>query len=500
VKAGGHVRPAGLHPLPWRAALSPEAPAIESAGDVWSFGRLEEYARRGARYVLSQAPGDGSPIALMLEAGAGFAAWLHAIALAGRPVLPLNLRLTSGEMSRQLEDARVTWLIGGENDARVGSLAGSVRGLDCVVAPELESLSGGTGPLPGEHSDDDALLAVLFTSGTTGRAKGACLTRRNFAASTVAALDRLGPAVCSRWLACMPLFHVGGMSILWRSLEFGGPVRLLPRFDANAVSDLLDAGDIEGVSLVPTMLSRLLEVRSGRMAPPALRVLLLGGASASPELLARALALGYPVCPTYGLTEATSQVASAAPPGRGATRTSPMLPLADTELRIACEGRIGAPGEVGEILVRGPTVMKGYLNRPEDTERALRDGWLHTGDVGMLQADGGLRVLDRLDDLIVSGGENVYPAEIEGVLLEHPSVAEAGVTGIPDADLGTRVVAWIVTAAGSEPDVDSLRRHCRESLAGFKQPKEFRFVSALPRNSLGKLQRRWLAVMVPDHR
>jgi O-succinylbenzoic acid--CoA ligase len=238
----------------------------------------------------------------------------------------------------------------------------------------------------------------------------------------------------------------------------------------------------------------LLEARAGRGAPSELRVLLLGGAAASPELLARALALGYPVCPTYGLTEATSQVATAAPPLRGASRASTMRPLAGTEVRLLCEeGSVASPGQVGEILVRGPTVMQGYLHRPDDSAAALRDGWLHTGDVGLLDEDGGLEILDRRDDLIVSGGENVYPAEVEAVLLDHPSIADAGVGGVPDPDFGSRVVAWVVVVSGVVPDVESLRRHCRERLAGFKQPREFRFVAALPRNSLGKLQRRRLA-------
>jgi len=142
--------------------------------------------------------------------------------------------------------------------------------------------------------------------------------------------------------------------------------------------------------------------------------------------------------------------------------------------------------------VRGPTVMQGYLHNPQGSARALRDGWLHTGDIGCLDGDGGLRMFDRRDDLIVSGGENVYPAEIEAVLLEHPAVDDAGVTGIPDADLGARVIAWIVAAPGTAPDADSLQRHCRSHLAGFKQPREFRYVDALPRNAVGKLQRKRL--------
>ena len=226
-----------------------------------------------------------------------------------------------------------------------------------------------------------------------------------------------------------------------------------------------------------------------------LQVVLLGGAAAAPELLTRALSAGYPVCPTYGLTEATSQVATAAPPRAGAASAMPMLPVRGTEVRIVSGGGDAPPGAPGEIIVRGPTVMQGYLHDPDATARSLRDGWLHTGDIGYLDAAGGLHVLDRRDDLIVSGGENVYPAEIEAVLLEHPAVEEAGVTGIADPDLGARVVAWIVAAPGTSPQIEALQQHCRDRLAGFKQPRECRFVDSLPRNAAGKLQRRLLGAL-----
>jgi O-succinylbenzoic acid--CoA ligase len=479
--------------LLWRAAQTPKAPALEWGSGVWSFADLADRARRGAGYLEEQAPRDASPIGLLLEGGAEFAAWFHAVGLAGRTALPLNLRLTAGELAQQIADARVGLLLCDADDTRFDEIASRARGLRIEAVRPLASLAAPSGPLPGEAAcDGDPPLAVLYTSGTSGRAKGACLSWSNFHASALAAEDRLGPVVRERWLACMPLFHVGGLSILMRSVLFGGPVRLQPRFDAAALSDALDAGDIAGVSLVPTMLTRLLTHRADRAVPPGLRALLLGGASAAPELLARALAAGYPVCPTYGLTEATSQVATAAPPRAGASSPSPLLPLRGTELRIVPGGNDEATGVPGEIVVRGPTVMQGYLHDPGATARVLRDGWLYTGDIGYLDAAGGLHVLDRRDDLIVSGGENVYPAEVEAVLLEHPLVEDAGVTGLADPDLGARVVAWIVVAAGATLDVESLRRHCRERLAGFKQPREFRCVAALPRNAAGKLQRRRL--------
>jgi len=291
----------------------------------------------------------------------------------------------------------------------------------------------------------------------------------------------------------MPLYHVGGLSMLMRGAVFGGPVRLQPRFDAGAVSDALDGGDIAGLSLVPTMLSRLLAYRCGRPVSAGLRVVLLGGAAIPPELLRRALAAGYPVCATYGLTEATSQVATSAPTQPGAADLPPMRPLRGIELRIVDAGRDLPQGAAGEIAVHGPTVMQGYLNDAEATHRALRDGWLLTGDIGYLSADGGLHVLDRRDDLVVSGGENVYPAEVEAVLLEHPAVTEAAVTGVPDTDLGARVVAWVTTRPGAQVDAAALESFCRARLAGYKLPRDFRFVDTLPRTAGGKLQRQRLA-------
>jgi len=482
----------GVLDLPSRATLTPDASALETAQGAWTFAALLDRAAR-VTCRAREWPGTG-PVALLLEGDAEFAAWFHGLVLAGRVVVPLNLRLTAGELVQQLGDARVERLVGMSGDARLDEIAARLPSLEIETAAATGSLPQSPAPPAWRTPDPQATLAVLFTSGTSGRAKGACLSAENFAASAVAAERRLGAAVRDRWLACMPLFHVGGLSILVRSVLFGGAVRLLPRFDVAAVSEALDGGDVAGVSLVPTMLSRLLAHRGARRAPPGLRVMLLGGAAAAPELVTRALQAGYPICPTYGLTEATSQVATAAPPAPGATGPSPMLPLDGIEVRIAgADGGGAAVGEPGEILVRGPTVMQGYLHDATATVRALREGWLHTGDVGHMDAAGALHVLDRRDDLVVSGGENVYPAEIEAVLLEHPAVADAGVTGMPDDDFGARVVAWIVTVPGGALDAEALRSYCRERLAGFKQPREFRFVGSLPRNAAGKLLRRSLA-------
>ncbi len=476
-----------------RAAATPAAPALESADATLDFAALADRARRGAAWAVATTPGDTAPLAMLLPGDAVFACWFHALALSGRAVLPLNERLTAGEIARQLRDAGAVWLLVGQHDERGQELTRQVPGLRVHAVPDWTSLPPPAAALPGETVDAGSTLAVLFTSGTSGRAKGACLTWANFAASARAAAERLGPAASGRWLACMPLFHIGGLSMLTRNVLLGGPVRLLPRFEAAAVSDALDTGRIAALSLVPTMLSRLLAHRAGRPAPAGLRVLLLGGAAAAPDLLAGALQTGWPVCPTYGLTEATSQVATVAPGDRAAAARAALPPLPGSELRIVVDGRAVAAGVAGEITVRGPTVMRGYLNDPAATARALRDGWLFTGDIGCLDGDGSLHVLDRRDDLIISGGENVYPAEVEAVLLEHPQVADAGVAGLPDDDLGARVVAWVVLEPGAATDAATLMNFCRTRLAGFKLPRDIHAIAELPRNAAGKLERWRLA-------
>ena len=475
-----------------RAGMTPRAPALEAAEGTWTYEALATHAVRAARWILDNAPPGDAPVALLMRSDARFLGWLSAASLAGRPSMPLNFRLTAVEIAALVRQAAVPLLVAEEGDPRLADIASRCPGLRVVAAPTAEALLARPGSLPGERASDDTTQVVLHTSGTSGRAKGACLSFGNLAASALAAAAPLGDTIAERWLACLPMFHVGGLSMFVRSLLFGGPLRLHSRFDAAEVGRALDAGDVAGVSMVPTMLSRLLDQRAGLDAPAALRVLLLGGAGASPALVRRALEAGYPVCPTYGLTEAASQVATAAPPRRGATGTRPMLPLPEVQLRIVADGLDVDAGGVGEILVRGPTVMLGYLNDPEATARALADGWLHTGDLGSVDEDGALTVHDRRDDLVVSGGENVYPAEVEAALLEHPSVAEAGVAGVPDADLGARVVAWVVPRDGMPVDAASLDAHCRARLAGYKCPREYRFRAELPRTASGKLLRREL--------
>jgi O-succinylbenzoic acid--CoA ligase len=274
-------------------------------------------------------------------------------------------------------------------------------------------------------------------------------------------------------------------------------VLLHARFDPEAVNRDLDGEGVTLVSMVSAMLARVLDVRGDKPPPPRLRAVLLGGGPTPPALIERARKAGIPVAPTYGLTEATSQVATRPPGEVGEPLDGRLQPLPGTRLKVV-DGRdepVG-PGVVGEVCVRGPTVMAGYWRRPEETARTLRGGWLHTGDLGALDADGRLRIVDRRSDLIVSGGENVYPAEVEAVLAQHAGVAEAAVVGESDAEFGCRPVAYFVArpdgplaCATASEVAGQLRDLCRDRLAGFKIPVRFKRVDALPRTATGKLRR-----------
>lgn len=313
-----------------------------------------------------------------------------------------------------------------------------------------------TGPVP--YPD---VATVMYTSGTTSDPKPVHLTAANWEANAIGSALALGLDPEERWLCVMPLAHVGGLSILLRSTLYGTTVVLHERFETDAVLAELMNPDrrITLVSLVPTMLARLLD--AGLKAPPCLRWALLGGGPIPGGLVERARAAGVPVAPTYGMTEGCSQIATFG------------VPLYGVELRF----------QDREIAVRGPNIAPGVVDD---------DGWLWTGDLGELDADGRLRIIGRRADTIVSGGENVAPAEVEAVLLEHPAVADAGVFSRADPEWGEAVIATVVLRPGQEATAEELRAFTADRLARFKVPKEIGFSPALPRTVSGKLLRREL--------
>jgi o-succinylbenzoate---CoA ligase len=315
------------------------------------------------------------------------------------------------------------------------------------------------------------------------------ITEGNFRASCKASASNLGEHPAPRWLGTLPLFHVGGLAMLTRTAYEAGCLILHERFDADAVNRAIDSEGVSHASLVATTLERVLDARGDRRVPPTFQLALIGGGPVPVPLLERARAAGLLALQTYGLTEACSQVTTERPTEADGRTAGPPLP--GMSIRIVGEdGSARGPGEEGDIEVRGPTVMAGYWRRPDATRDVLRDGWLRTKDVGVLDTRGRLTVLSRRTDLIVRGGENLYPAEIEAVLLNHPAVQEAAVVGIPDARWGEVPVAFLALRAGQPtPTAEALDAWCRQSLAGFKCPARFSWVDALPRNAMGKLER-----------
>jgi len=441
-------------------------------------------------------------VAVRLPNGLPIVDLIHAAFEGDFILLPLNTRLSRVETEFQLRDSGTKFFLHEDKDG----VANAVE-LDAAVnrvrvreeSDELQAILEGPVSRGGSDSepirgfdllDLDAVRAILYTSGTTGKPKGVVLSGANFLASARGSADRLGSKSSDRWLLCMPAFHVGGLSILLRSVLEGSAVILHEKFLPDVVNRDLDSRAITGISVVSNMLRRILDRRDEFRPPEALRCVLLGGGPAPDSLLLDAKIAGFPVAATYGLTEAASQVATCFP---GEAIEEGLLPLPDTEVTIRDDAdRILPVGRSGEICVRSRVVTSGYWNQPEATREILRDGWLHTGDIGMLNSHGRLVIHDRRSDLIVSGGENIYPAEVESALLEHPAIAEAGVSGRPDKIFGARPFAWLVAEGPDRPDAEALMEHCRARLAAFKCPAEFVWVVALPRTATGKLLRRKL--------
>jgi O-succinylbenzoic acid--CoA ligase len=443
-----------------RAAVTPERSALVCGESAWSFAELDARVEAAAAGLDVR---EGERVAIRASNSAGFVVAVHALMRRGAVIVPINTRLAEPEVAWQLADAGVTRVLGDDD-------------LEALLLASPRQRSGKDRPF-----DLQAWHSIVYTSGTTGRPKGAILTYGNHWWSAVASALNLGLLPDDVWLACLPLFHVGGLSILLRGVISGMTAVVQPRFDAAEVNRAVDEHGVSIVSVVSTMLDRMLTERAGRAYPSSLRCVLLGGGPAPLPLLERATAAGVPVVQTYGLTETASQIVTLAPEDALRKLGSAGKPLMGSEIRV---------GEDGEIRVRGPSVSPGYVNHQPGTSR--RDGWLHTGDLGRLDGDGYLYVLDRRDDLIVSGGENVYPAEVEAALLGHADVSDAGVVGVPDAEWGRRVTGVVVLRPGGEVTAEELIAFCRRQLAGYKVPRQIEFRAALPRNAAGKLLRREL--------
>lgn len=461
--------------------------ALEDSG--WTFADVNRYVALTCETILSHTalqPGDR--VAILMPRPVPFALTMLALMRMRVVSVPLNTRLTAGELAWQVKNADCRLVIC-ESETRA-----LTRDLHAPVF-ELPMMNARNRSLDFEdygamRFEDD--FAIIHTSGTTGRPKAAVLTHGNIFHSALGSALKLEARNNERWLCVLPLYHVGGLSIILRSLICGTAVEFGPTapFNVDETNRVLSDNPITVVSLVPTMLQRLLDAKT-RPWNPHLRIILLGGEAPSAELLARCAADELPIATCYGLTETASHVVTALPEKVYRKPGSVGAPLMTAQLRIIDEqGEDAAPNVPGEVLVKGGAVMRGYYKDPAATANALRAGWLHTGDIGYLDEDGDLFILQRREDLIVSGGENIYPAEIETVLRQHPAVADAVVLGLPDSQWGQRVAVLIETRADQSATADEITAFAREHLARYKIPRQIAFVAALPRTPSGKVQRR----------
>lgn len=490
-----------------RAAASPHDVALIMGRRAWTFGGLDAVVNGLCGYLTRHGVTPGDHVGLLMPNSLAAVAGVFASARLGTVLVPLNGRLTAAELKWQIDraDCRHVLCLNSTESPAHSALGGraAVHELPATVE-ELEIMLLASSEEPFQHNkpqDASAIQAIVFTSGTTGQPKGAMITYANHFWSAVGSAFKLGVQPDDRWLACLPLYHVGGQAILFRSCLYGTAVVLHDGFDVEAVLISLANESISLVSLVPTMLERLLRRGLSSKTAPALRLILLGGAAAPPALLADSAAVGLPVAVTYGLTEAASQVATLLPDEARRKPGSAGRPLLLSSIQIENQdGRPLSPGEVGEIVISGPTVMSGYYDESASTAAMLRGGRLHTGDVGYLDEDGDVWIVDRRDDLIVSGGENVYPAEVEQVLREHPGVAAACVVGLPHPEWGQQVAALVVAARRDAVTEIELLHFLRSRLAGYKQPRVLLFTDELPQTGSGKVRRRAVAEQLSARR
>ncbi len=489
------------------AENKPTQLALQYEDTQLSFAQLDSEAFRLARQFANIGIGEGSRVALLAFNSLHFVTCVHALTRLGAILVPLNIRLTVDELRWQLQDVRATLLV---HDTEHAAIARQVvepthipRATFTAIDEDADVVVLGNQPeaqVPLRTLIDlEATQAIMYTSGTTGNPKGAIITYGMQWWNAIGSALNLGHQADDCWLACMPLFHIGGLSILMRSVIYQISIIVQQKFEPQVVNRAIIEQHVTLLSVVAVMLQRMLTTLDTQKAtyPSTLRCVLLGGGPAPRPLLEDCAARNIPVVQTYGMTEACSQAVTLAPTDALRKLGSAGRPLSSVQLRIMDDEGEAKVGEAGEIQLKGPTITPGYADRPEATARAFSGGWLATGDIGYLDEEGYLYMLDRRSDLIISGGENVYPAEIEAVLLSHPAVAEAGVCGQSNVQWGQVPIAFVRLKDGNAISTEDLMEYAAQRLARYKQLHAVYIVDELPRNSSGKLLRRELLRMVP---
>ena len=470
-----------------RAAAAPHAPAVADDQTDLDNAAFLDAVQRAAGALHQRGVRTGDVVGIMLPNRAAFVVALFATWRLGAVATPISPTLVPAEVAYQVTDAGAAVLV---VDRDVDS---------DVTVLHVDDMDGEPRTADPVAGNDDDLALLIYTSGTTGRPKGVMLDNANLNAMCAMVIEGFELTDADHSLLILPLFHVNGIVVSVLSpLLVGGRTTIAGRFNPATFFARLESSRATYFSAVPTIYTMLLglppEVQPDTSA---VRFAVCGAAPASIELLEGfEKRYGIPLIEGYGLSEGSC--ASTGNPLNGPRKVGTVgIPLPGQEIRIVDLAGAEVPqGELGEVVIKGPNVMRGYLNRPEETEKTLKDGWLHTGDVGRFDEDGYLVLVDRAKDMIIRGGENVYPIEVEKTLSTHPEVAEATVLGVDDEQYGQRLAAFVVLTDGSAVTEDALKQHVRDNLANYKVPRSITVLAELPRNSTGKIDRRELKALV----
>jgi acyl-CoA synthetase (AMP-forming)/AMP-acid ligase II len=463
-----------------RAELDPSGPAVADGGLSLTNAELLERVRAVAGRLTELGVGGGDVVAIKLRNCVEFVVLLFASWRVGATVTPVNPSLTDAEVVRQLEISKARILVVEDEVSSPGNVATVTVGELCAEGPGWDAP-----PL----ADPSKLALLIFTSGTTGVPKGVMLDHANLDAMAEMGRKALHIGPVDRCLLILPLFHVNGIVVsVLMPLLAGASVVIAERFDPDSFFSTVERHRPTFFSAVPTIYTLLAALPDDvRPDTSSLRFGICGAAPASAELLSRfETRYGFPLIEGYGLSEATC--ASTINPVTGERKPGTVgIPFPGQQIRIVDEGGNDVPAGVdGEVLIAGPNVMRGYLGRPDDTARTIIKGWLHTGDVGHLDTDGYLALVGRSKDMIIRGGENIYPREIEDVLTSDSTVLEAAVIGVPDDKWGETVTAYVQPRPGRTINPEALHALCARKLAGYKRPTAITAMDAIPKNAVGK--------------
>jgi fatty-acyl-CoA synthase len=479
-----------------RARTTPDRVAVEFLGTEWTYAELDERSERIAAGFRARGLTPGDRVATLTQSSPHHIAVFFACAKTGLALQPLSWRLSAPELAFQLQDAEPSLLVVAPEHEE---LAGET-GIE-VPRAEFDSLEAGGDALDVEVPDDAPLLLV-YTSGTTGKPKGAVLTHANCFWTNLSFDLTTGLHAEDVVLQVLPQFHVGGWNVQpllawWK----GARVVLEPGFDAARALRLVEERRVTTMMGVPATYLFMAELPRFETADlSSLRLAVVGGAPMPETLLETWQERGVDIVQGYGLTEAAPNVLCLPPEDANRKRgfAGKPYPHVDVALRDAETGRLLEGPATGELVVKGPNVFAGYWRNPQATEQTFADGWLLTGDVAERDEEGDYRIVGRLKDMVISGGENVYPAEIEDVLHAHPDVAEAAVVGVPDERWGEACVAFVALRPRAQSGEEELLEHCRTRLARFKVPKAVRFADALPRSGMNKVQKDVLRALAQE--